>query len=150
MSENNYKKYSSKYKPDFDSLKSSVNLSSTATGFASPVADSIECELDLNKYLVKNSVATFFMRANSYAMLGAGIKTNDLLIVDRSIQVKNKDIVIAIYNGELMLRRYYQGVEKIFLRPENQKYQTLVIRNVDEVDFEIWGVVSYVVSTVCK
>ncbi len=148
MSDNNYKKYTSKHNPDFNSVLSSVSLSSVTSGFASPVADSIECALDLNKYLIANPISTFFMRASNNSMIGAGVYVNDLLIVDRSLDVKNKSIVIAIYNGELVIRRFYKGVGKIFLRPENKNYQTIIIREGDNVDFEIWGVVTNVIRTV--
>jgi DNA polymerase V len=55
-----------------------------AAGFPSPADDCIEKTLDLNELLVQKPAATFFVRAQGDSMLGAGIHSNDILVVDRS------------------------------------------------------------------
>jgi hypothetical protein len=59
-----------------------------SAGFPSPADDYLEAKLDLNQYLIKHSVATFFLRVSSDSMIGAGIHEGDLLIVDRSISIR--------------------------------------------------------------
>ena len=79
-------------------------------------------------------------------MLDAGIKSGDTLIVDRATQVKDKNIVIASINGELTVKRISIGNGKIFLVPENDSFKK--IRITEEMDFDIWGVVTYVIHKV--
>jgi DNA polymerase V len=109
-------------------------------GFPSPADDSMMARLDLNQHLIKNPNATFFMRAGSDAMTSAGIRENDLLLIDRSIKPKNNSIVIAVVDGEFAVRRLKMG-KNIYLTLENEK---LTQARLDE-DFHIWGVVTSVI-----
>ena len=116
-----------------------------SAGFPSPAEDHVDTELNLHKYLVKHPAATYFVRASGYSMEGAGIYDGDLLVIDKSVEVKNKDIVIAYINGEFTVKRYIKEKNKIFLKPESnsQRYSTIEINK--ETDFEIWGVVTFTI-----
>lgn len=132
------------YKPDLsNSLEQPVFDAQVPAGFPSPAADYEEGRLDLNKYLIKNPVATFFVRVTGDSMIGAGIHSGDLLIVDRSIEPKNKNIVIAVINGELTVKRIKISKGKISLQPENKEYPIQHIT--DGMEFEVWGVVTNVI-----
>jgi len=112
-------------------------------GFPSPAADYEEDKLDLNRHLVKNPVATFFVRVTGDSMLGAGIHHGDLLVVDRSLQPRDKNVVIAVVDGELTVKRIRINRRKIILEPENRDY---VAREITaETEFEVWGVVTNVI-----
>ena len=67
----------------------------------------------------------------------------DKVIVDRSINVKSKDIVVAVVNSEYTIKRLYKTASKVELRPENPAYQPIVFKEGSEL--EIWGVVVGVV-----
>ena len=54
-------------------------------GFPSPASDYIESPIDLNKHLIKNSSATFLVRAQGQSMLGSGITDKAVLVVDLSL-----------------------------------------------------------------
>jgi DNA polymerase V len=112
-------------------------------GFPSPAADYEEDKLDLNRYLIKNPAATFFIRVTGYSMMGAGIYSGDLLIVDRSLEPRDKSVVIAIIDGELTVKRIRIRKKKITLEPENTNYSVRQIT--EDTDFQVWGVVTNVV-----
>jgi DNA polymerase V len=76
-------------------------------------------------------------------MIGAGIYPEDLLVVDRSIEVENNDIVVAIYDGELILKRFRELDGEVWLCAENPEYPDLLVKK--ELDFHVWGVVTYVI-----
>ena len=114
-----------------------------AAGFPSPADDYLEENLDLNKFLIKHPVATFFVRVTGDSMIGAGIHSGDILIVDRALEASNKKVIIAVVNGELTVKRLMRRDGKIFLMPENDKYQPIEVK--DEVDLEVWGVVTTVI-----
>jgi DNA polymerase V len=112
-------------------------------GFPSPAADYEQDRLDLNRHLVKNPVATFFVRVTGDSMLGAGIHHGDLLVVDRSLQPRDKNVVIAVVDGELTVKRIRINRRKITLEPENRDYVAREIT--EETEFEVWGVVTNVI-----
>jgi DNA polymerase V len=127
-------------------IKPPLAAESVSAGFPSPAENYLEGELDLNKYLVKNPPATFFVRVSGDSMINAGIYPNDILIVDRSVETKNNDIVIAAVNGEFTVKRFIRIDNCIELRPENPIYKPIIIT--DEMDFGIWGRVTSVIHKV--
>jgi len=118
-------------------------LSSVEAGFPSPADDFIETQLDLNRLVVKNEAATFFVKVAGDSMVNAGIRSGDLLVVDRSLAPTSGKIVVAIIHGEFTVKRIKITNNTVFLVPENRSYPTLEIS--PESDFQVWGVVTYVI-----
>ena len=114
-----------------------------SAGFPSPAEDYLEGQLDLNQHLVHHPAATLFVRVSGDSMIGAGIHTGDILIVDRALEATHNKVVIAIINGELVVKRLRLEGEKIYLMAENKDYPILLITKT--MDFEIWGVVTNVI-----
>ena len=115
-------------------------------GFPSPAQDYIEATLDLNEFLIPHPNATFFVRVEGYSMINAGIQPDDLLIVDRSLEAVSNKIVIAIVDGELTVKRLRIDDGMYWLLPENESYAPICID--ENIDFVIWGVVTYVIHKV--
>jgi DNA polymerase V len=118
-------------------------LASVSAGFPSPAEDYIEGRLDLNRHLIKHPAATFFVRVAGDSMLGAGIHPGDILVVDRALEPQDSNVVIAVIDGELTVKRISQRSGKLFLVPDNQAYEPLEI--VEAMEFEVWGVVTSVI-----
>ena len=76
-------------------------------------------------------------------MLEAGIVSGDLLIVDRSIEVKNNSIVVAYVDGEFTVKRFQKIFDKVYLKPENKHYKSIEIKK--DMDFEVFGVVVHAI-----
>lgn len=129
-----------------EEMKLPMFLMSVSAGFPSPADDYLETKLDLNNFLVKNPSATFFVRVAGDSMIDVGIHTGDILIVDRSLTAKEGSIVIAVINGELTVKRLHINQNKVFLYAENKNYQPIEIT--EEMNFEVWGVVSNVIHSV--
>ena len=79
-------------------------------------------------------------------MINAGIHNGDILIVDRALEPVDKKIIIAVLNGELTLKRIRMKEGNVYLMPESDGYKPIKVS--DEMGFEVWGVVSYVVHKV--
>jgi len=61
------------YKPDLSTgYRQSLFQAGVSAGFPSPAADYQEDKLDLNKHLIRNPAATFFVKASGDSMIGAG------------------------------------------------------------------------------
>ena len=85
-------------------------------------------------------------RMSSEAMQEAGIFPGDVLIVDRSIPARHGKVIIAVVNGEMMVRRLMQQRGKTWLTADNKNIPPL---NVDaEHELTVWGVVVYAIHTV--
>ena len=121
-------------------------LESVSAGFPSPADDYLEGRLDLNDHLIRNPSATFFVRVTGDSMVDAGIYSGDILVVDRSLEAKDGNIVIAVIDGELTVKRLQRAKNKIYLLPENANYKPIEITS--EMNFEVWGVVSTVIHSV--
>jgi len=117
-----------------------------ATGFGAAADDYAERGIDLNEQLISNKPATFFMRMRGDAMVGAGIHDGDIVIVDRSLKAISGKVVVAVLNGEMLIRRLEKTFNKIRLLPETS---TLAPIDVDtsSSEFAIWGVVTYSIHT---
>jgi len=134
------------YKPDLSTLRELPYFEAKVpAGFPSPAADYEENQLDLNTHLIKNPAATFFVRVSGDSMIGAGIHDGDLLIVDRAIDPKDKNVVIAVIDGELTVKRIRIRRQKITLEAENINYASKEVR--EEADFQVWGVVTNVIHS---
>ncbi len=120
-------------------------LESVSAGFPSPADDYIDSKLDLNEHLIKNPPATFFVRVTGDSMLKAGIHSGDILVVDRSIEPKDNHIVIAVIDGELLVKRMRKSRNKLFLLAENPHYKPIEITS--QMNFEVWGVVTNVIHS---
>jgi len=121
-------------------------LDKIKAGFASPVGDFVEKYLDLNELMVKHPIATFFVRVSGDSMKDAGISDGDILVVDRSLNAENNQIIVAVVNGEFTVKRLKKNGIQIYLYPENSKYKPVLITK--NMDFLVWGVVTYVVKDV--
>ncbi len=119
-------------------------LSTVKAGFPNPAENYIEKTIDLNEQLVSNPPATFYVKVSGESMIDANLQDGDILIVDKSINAKNGNIVIAVIDGEFTVKRL--GINKdgsIDLIPENKKFKPVKITS--DTDFRIWGVVTYII-----
>lgn len=137
--------YGAAYKGSKQFSQQEVKMAN-ATGFGAAADDYMERGIDLNEQLVKNKPATYFFRMKGDAMQEAGIFDKDVLIVDRSLKLANGKIIVAILNGELLVRRFHKNFSSAFLIPENNRYKTINLAEFS--DFTVWGVVTYVIHQV--
>jgi DNA polymerase V len=115
-----------------------------AAGFPSPADDYIDGLLSLDEELIFNKTATYFVRARGLSMIGAGIGDGDMLVVDRSLSPASGDIVIAMVDGEVTVKRFVQNGAVVSLMPANPLFRELEFK--DEQILEIWGVVTSMVK----
>ncbi len=124
-------------------------ISKVSAGFPSPADDYLEKNLNIDRLLIKNKPSTFLIRAGGDSMINIGIYDGDILVVDRSLEAKKKDIVIASIFGELTVKKLLfdkQGNPQ--LKSENKNYPNIEIKNKE--DLVIWGVVSSVIHQFIK
>ena len=112
--------------------------------FPSAARDYEQKDLDLNERFVRNPPATFYFTVEGDSMTGIGIFDGSILIVDRSIKPKSSDIVIAVVDGELLVKRLYKRGDLVRLLSENPAYPPIEFTEGQELIVQ--GVVTYVIS----
>ena len=112
-------------------------------GFPSPAQDYMTESIDLNKDLIRHPASTFYARAVGVSMQDCGIDDGDSLIIDKSIEPADGDIVVAYIDGEFTLKRIrFDASERcLWLMPANKAYRP--IRITEDNDFVVWGVLIY-------
>lgn len=115
--------------------------SKVAAGFPSPADDYVDKWLDLNDLLVPEKESTFFVRVKGESMRDANIHPGDLLIVDRSREAKDGDIVIAVLDGELTVKRLFLSGKAVALIPANPEFPTITLK--DGQELLVWGIVTH-------
>ena len=112
-----------------------------SAGFPSPAEEYLELGIDLNQYLIKNPISTFFLRVSGNSMNKSGIYNNDLLIIDRSINPNPGHIVVALLDGEFTLKRLIKEKNNYYLKADKENYPAINLY--EYLDIEIWGVAIY-------
>jgi len=111
-----------------------------AAGFPSPADDYIEGRLSLDEHLIQHKDSTFFVRAKGNSMTGAGIFDGDLLVVDKSLNAHDGDIVVAVIDGGFTVKYLSQQGNAVVLKPANAKFKDIEFKDGEEL--QIWGVVT--------
>lgn len=133
------------HKPDFESeLRIPFIPDGVSAGFPSPAADFMENNIDLNKELSENPLATFYIKVKGNSMIDAGIEDKDVLIVDRSIEPQDNKIAICYIDGEFTVKRIKLQKDCLYLMPENSNYTPIKVT--EENQLIIWGIVTYVIK----
>lgn len=125
------------------SLRQPLASASVEAGFPSPAEDYLERSIDLNEELVRNPAATFFIRVNGDSMRDAGIHQGDILVVDRSVTPADRQIVVAMIDGEFTVKRFCKRDGRITLEAENPAFRPIEVG--EDQELTIWGAVTFVI-----
>ncbi|MCP9916181.1 LexA family protein [Cyanobium sp. ATX 6F1] len=116
-----------------------------AAGFPSPADDYIDSGIDLNEQLIRHPSSTFFLRVSGESMNGAGIQHGDLLIVDRSLEPRPGQIVVAAFEGAFTLKRLAWHRGRLRLEAAHPAYPPIELELEHGGDVQIWGVAVHVI-----
>lgn len=132
-------------KPPTDTDRPHPPLMATpvVAGFPSPAEQYAEGPLDLNAWLVRNPAATFFLRVAGDSMTDAGIAPDDVLVVDRSLDAADGNIVIACVDNEFTVKYFRKDATGIRLEAANARYRP--IRFSPGMECRLFGVVTAVI-----
>lgn len=131
--------------PSIDSRPIHLPLysSKVSAGLPSPVDEDIEKRLDPSEFLIDDKDSTFFVTIQGYSMMDAGLLPGDKAVVDRSKLASVGDIVLAVLNGEFTIKTlgcHKTGAPRLLPANSSGAYNPIEIT--EEMQFEIWGVVT--------
>ncbi|MCU1717295.1 LexA family protein [Pseudomonas sp. 5P_3.1_Bac2] len=110
-------------------------------GFPSPAQDHLEHEISLDELFDLRAPHSYVVKVAGDSMVGAGIFDGDLLVVDRSREARQGDVVIAALNNEPLVKRLCRDGAQVVLRSENPVYPPRYVLEGDELC--VWGVVRF-------
>ncbi len=114
-------------------------LEAVHAGFPSVAQDYFSGDFSFDQNVIVHPDSTFIIHVAGDSMTGAGIFDGDLLVVDRSLEPREGDIVIAILDDELLVKRLARCKGRTMLRAENPAYPDFMPQEGEEL--VIWGVV---------
>ena len=114
-------------------------LEAVHAGFPSVAQDYFSGDFSFDQNVIVHPDSTFIIHVAGDSMTGAGIFDGDLLVVDRSLEPREGDIVIAILDDELLVKRLARRKGRTMLRAENPAYPDFMPQEGEEL--VIWGVV---------
>lgn len=117
--------------------------SKVSAGLPDPAEEHVERRLDPSEFLIDRKDSTFFVTIQGYSMIDAGLLPGDKAVVDRSKLASIGDIVLAVLNGEFTIKtlsRHKSGAPRLL--PANSSGEYSPIEITEEMQFEIWGVVT--------
>jgi DNA polymerase V len=134
------------YRPG-DRLPVPLVLARVEAGFPSPADDHVDRALDLNELVVEHPAATFFVRVAGESMTDAGIGPGDVLVVDRSLEARSGDVVIAVLDGEFLVKTLRvageNGARVAYLESAHRDFPPIRVQEGHELC--VWGVVTSVI-----
>ena len=119
-------------------------------GFPSPAQDYLSESIDLNKELIRRKETTFLARVSGNSLMDAGICDGDIVVIDKSLEAKNSDFVVAFIDGEFTLKEFRldETNDCAWLIPHNKDFSPIKVTK--ENDFMIWGVLTYTIKQLRK
>ena len=119
-------------------------------GFPSPAQDYLTECIDLNKELIRRKETTFLARVSGNSLIEAGICDGDIVVIDKSLEAKNGDFVVAFIDGEFTLKEFHHDEKNncAWLIPHNKDFAPIKVTK--ENDFMVWGVLTYTIKQLRK
>jgi DNA polymerase V len=113
-------------------------------GFPNPVEDTTKVSLDVHDYIVKHPASTFYMRVEGNSWADMGIRTGDLLVVDKSLEMQSGDLIVAYLEGDFTLRYFIRRGNRCQLVTRTGQNPIFID---EQTDFVVWGVVTFTIHS---
>ncbi|MBQ9495908.1 MAG: repressor LexA [Treponema sp.] len=98
--------------------------------------------INLTEPFVRPDKKYFALRVRGQSMINAGILEGDLAIVEQQQTAENGQIVVAVIDDAITIKRYYKEATRVRLQPENPAFKAIYSQ-----DVRIVGVLSNIVRT---
>lgn len=128
-----------KLKDDNISIEQSLNNIYKIDKIKLPLLGNVACgepifaEEDRESYIMVGTEinADFCLRCQGDSMINARIHDGDIVFVKRQSIVNNGEIAVVIIDDEATLKRFYYYKEQnmVILKPENSKYEDIILTN---------------------
>jgi len=115
-------------------------------GFPSPAADYEELTLSIDDLVDLRAPNVYLVRVSGPSMIGAGIYDGDVLVVNRALEARSGNIVVAYVDGGMTVKRLQISAAGVWLQPENTDYRALAVTE----SLHVWGVATHNLHSLCS
>lgn len=117
-------------------------LGTVAAGKPLLSEENLDGYVNLTEPFVRPGKSYFALRVRGQSMINAGILDGDLAVVEQASTAQDGQIIVAVIDDAITLKRYYKEAERIRLQPENPQFQAIYC-----TDVRIVGILSNIVRT---
>ena len=117
-------------------------LGTVAAGKPLLCEENLDGYVNLTEPFVRPGKSYFALRVRGQSMINAGILDGDLAVVEQSATAIDGQIIVAVIDDAITLKRYYKESGRIRLQPENPDFQAIYCTEV-----RIVGILSNIVRT---
>ena len=113
------------YRPMSQEPPSVPLIGHIAAGYPILAEENVERYVPVPRHLIKTEGRYYALRVRGDSMVNAGILEDDLVIVRAADMALNNDIVVALIDGEVTVKRFIHQDHQTYLKAENPAYQDL-------------------------
>lgn len=119
-------------------------------GFPSPASDHTGERIDMIRELNRHPETTFYAMVSGDSMCDAGLLDGDIVVIDKSLEPRNGDFIVAAIDGEFTIKEFQYNRKDNFamLIPHNPDYQPIKVTEVN--NFSVWGVITHCIHKTRK
>ena len=92
--------------------------------------ENLEGYVTLTEPFIRPGKSYFALRVRGQSMINAGILEGDLAIVEQGTEAFDGQIVVAVLDDAITLKRYYKEQNRIRLQPENPAFNPIYCTDV--------------------
>lgn len=96
-----------------------------AAGFPILAEENVERYVPVPRHLIKSEGRYYALRVRGDSMINAGILEDDLVIVQAADLALNNEIVVALIDREVTIKRFIRKGDLKYLKAENPAYEDL-------------------------
>lgn len=100
-------------------------LGFVTAGFPATVEEELADTVKLDDLLIKNKPLTYMLEVDGDSMIDAHIAKGDMVLVEKTNQAKDGDIIIAEVDGEFTMKYFHKKGNKVWLEPANKNYKPI-------------------------
>jgi repressor LexA len=100
-------------------------LGTVAAGTPILAEENWDGSFHLHRSMLKKDRHYFALKVRGDSMIGAGIMDGDTAIIEQQEAARNGEIVIAMVNDAITMKRYFRENSRIRLQPENAAYKPI-------------------------
>lgn len=115
-------------------------------GFPSPAADYEEVTLSIDELVDLRTPHVYLVRVEGPSMIGAGIYDGDVLVVNRALEARSGQVVVAYVDGGMTVKRLQVSPDGVWLQPENPDYRAFRVTE----SLHVWGVATHNLHQLCS
>lgn len=117
-------------------------LGTVAAGKPLLSEENLDGYVNLTEPFVRPGKTYFALRVRGQSMINAGILEGDLAVVEQAQTAVDGQIVVAVIDDAITLKRFYKESDRVKLQPENPAFEPIYSK-----DVKIVGTLSNIVRT---